>query len=201
MRKGDLTKETILEQAYGLAASCGLDGVSIAQLAGQVAMSKSGLFAHFKSKENLQLEILKWTRGRFIEVVMKPSLAAPRGLQRIRKFFDQWLKWHRSSQIAQNGCLYISASAEFATQDGAVRSFVKETQRELLDSITRIAQGAITTGEFKPDFSSEQFAYEVYSLVLGFHTFKLLLEDNTAERRLKEAFEALLEKYTGDNHA
>src|SRR4051795_7933434 len=93
MSKGQATKLAILDEAVGIASRIGFNALSIGQLAEHTGMSKSGLFAHFRSKEALQLETLEWARERFLDLVIRPTLAAPRGVPRVRTLFDRWLAW------------------------------------------------------------------------------------------------------------
>ena len=96
MAKGLQTRDRILDTAFKLAARDGLDGLSLSALAGELGLSKSGLFAHFTSKEELQLEMLRVASQRFVEQVMEPAFRRPRGLPRLKALFDQWSDWMTS---------------------------------------------------------------------------------------------------------
>src|SRR5690349_8527699 len=131
MGKGADTREAILGRAVTLARSVGLDGITIGTLASETGLSKSGLFAHFQSKEKLQLEILELAAAQFTDEVFRPALAKPRGIPRLRAIFDRWLAWGQKP----GGCLFIAASAELDDQPGPVRDELVRQQRQLLESL------------------------------------------------------------------
>ena len=191
MSKGEDTKSEILEEAYRLASIHGLSGLTIGELAKKVGMSKSGLFAHFNSKENLQLDVLSWTIEMFVANVLRPAIEAPRGVPRLSKFINSWRKWHKSL-ATPGGCVFISASTEFDDQPGAVRDLLKRSQNDLYQSLARIVKGAVEEGHFSPGTDPEQFAYELYSYFLAFHHFNRLLNDKNAEEKLEVAVEQLI---------
>src|SRR5262249_19607443 len=120
MKKGLLTRQHILAHAASLASRIGLSGLSIGLLSEELVLSKSGLWAHFKSKEQLQLEVLEYAAGQFVEVVLRPALAAARGEPRVRTLFEGWLQWPRRSGLS-GGCIFVSAASELDDQPGAVR--------------------------------------------------------------------------------
>ena len=194
MRKGAKTKHEILAAAFRLASVQGIGALTIGALAKEVGMSKSGLFAHFRSKEKLQLELLGWVSERFVDKVLAPSIREPRGLPRIRAFFSTWLSWH--NQVAgPGGCIFISAASEFDDQPGAIRDFLLDQQAQLFSSIERMVTAAIEEGHFRADTEAKQFLYQYYSLFLGYHHFNRLIEDPTATARLERGFEGLLQSY------
>src|SRR5436853_7635330 len=117
MTKGADTRQRILDNAFRLAARDGLGGVSLGSLAGDIGLSKSGLFAHFRSKEELQLEMLRTASMQFIENVMVPALRKPRGVPRLRAMFDNWLEW---ATAQQGGCIFVAASVELDDRPGPV---------------------------------------------------------------------------------
>ena len=120
MRKGELTRQSIVEHAAGLASRIGLGGITIGALAGDLDLSKSGLFAHFRSKEALQLQVLEHAAARFTELVIRPALAAPRGEPRLRALFDRWRRWPEASGLP-GGCLFVQAAVELDDQPGPAR--------------------------------------------------------------------------------
>ena len=124
MGKGELTRKSILQRATSLATEVGLDGLTIGRLADDLGLSKSGLFAHFQSKELLQLAALEFAAQRFIDTAVKPSLAAPRGEPRVRAFFENWLGWPKKSGLAA-GCFFIAVAAEVDDQPGPVRDRIQ----------------------------------------------------------------------------
>src|SRR5262245_18736136 len=123
MTKGASTRERILERAYRLASRDGLEGLSLGRLAAEIGLSKSGLFAHFQSKEELQVEVLRQAAQRFIEVVWGPALRAPRGEPRLRQLFTGWLRW-LDDPTSPGGCVFAAASVELDDHDGRARDFL-----------------------------------------------------------------------------
>ncbi len=188
MSKGEETKEEILRAAFRVASMLGLHGLSIGSLAKEVGMSKSGLFAHFKSKENLQLEVLQWISEMFFADVIAPALKAPRGEPRLRALLENWMNWHESKNVP-GGCVIISAATEFDDQPGPVKDHLQASHANLVESLTRVINGGIEEGHFRADIDPEQFAFELYSLNLGFHHYNRLLGDPVAKDRLKTAYE------------
>ncbi|MCB0346291.1 MAG: TetR/AcrR family transcriptional regulator [Bdellovibrionales bacterium] len=175
-------------QAFKAASMLGLDGLSIGTLAKQVGMSKSGLFAHFRSKENLQLEVLQWITEMFTQDVIVPALKVPRGEPRLRALLENWMNWHESKKVP-GGCVIISAASEFDDQPGHVKDFLQASHTRLVETLARVFRGGIEEGHFRADIDPEQFAFELYSLILGFHHYTRLLGDPNAKDRLKAAYE------------
>lgn len=190
MSKGDDTRERILDRAFRMASRDGLAGLSIGGLASSLAMSKSGLFAHFGSKEELQLEVLRGAARRFEDTVLRPAFRAARGTPRIRHLLENWVRWANSSEAA--GCLFVTAAVELDDRAGRTRDFVVAAQRQVLDAVTRSAKLAIDAGHFRQDLDCKQFAFELYALLLGYHHAKRLLRDPRAEDALRAGFERLL---------
>src|SRR4029453_4147392 len=130
MSKGTETRQVVLDEAARGASRVGLSGLTIGSLAAATQLSKSGLFAHFQSKESLQLQLLDHTRARFIDLVVRPALAAPRGEPRVRELSRRWLAW--DAEALPGGCLFVAASAEFDAQPGPVRDRLANDQRDRL---------------------------------------------------------------------
>ena len=189
MSKGLQTRERILDTAFKLAARDGLDGLSLSTLATALGLSRSGLFAHFKSKEDLQIETLRVASERFVEKVMAPAFKKPRGLPRLNALFDNWREWVTT---LPGGCIFVAASAELDDRYGPVRAFVIEQQHELLNALARTARICIEEGHFRRDLDVDQFAFDVLAIYLAFHEFQRLLEDPRAEQRAKNAYRRLL---------
>src|SRR5687767_9089309 len=129
MKKGELTHRAILEHAVGLASRLGLEGLTIGRLAEDLELSKSGLFAHFQSKEALQVEVLRHAGERFVEEVIRPALKAPRGEARLKALFTRWLEWARGKSLP-GGCLFVAAATELDDKEGPVRDELVRTQRQ-----------------------------------------------------------------------
>jgi AcrR family transcriptional regulator len=187
--KGEATRLAVLDEAVETAARLGLAGLTIGSLAARVELSKSGLFAHFKSKESLQLQVLERARDRFIEEVVRPALKAPRGERRVRALFEHWLAVSRAGGSA---CLFVSASAEFDDQPGPVRDQLVRDHRDLAESVAQMFRTGVAEGEFRADADPDQFAYDLHSTMLGYFHAHRLLDEPKAEARARHAFETLL---------
>ena len=190
MGKGDETRAAILDEAAELASLVGLGGLTIGTLAAATKLSKSGLYAHFASKEALQVQVLEHARGRFTDVVMRPTLAAPRGEPRLREFFDQWLRWQ--TEAFDGGCIFVVAATEFDDQEGPVRDELLRAERDKLESVTLIVGTAVSEGHFRPDVDAEQVAYELEGILLAHQHARRLMRDVGAEARARRAFERLV---------
>jgi AcrR family transcriptional regulator len=191
MAKGLETKERILDRAFRIAGRDGLGGLTLSTLAEGLGMSKSGLFAHFRSKEELQLQVLETATERFRATVIAPALRAQRGVPRIRKLFDCWLGWI-SDPALPGGCIFIAAAAELDDKDGKPREVVALGQRQMREVIARIARTAIEEHQFRRDLDCEQFAFELHAMILAYNHDKRLLRDNRPEVRARAALDRLI---------
>jgi AcrR family transcriptional regulator len=192
MTKGKDTKNIILNAGLEMASQLGLESVTIGALAKETNMSKSGLFAHFNSKENLQIEILKYAGQRFSEIVVVPALMIEPGILRIKALVDNWVDW---SFTLSGGCIFVSASSDFSDRPGKVREALLRQQEEWLDSLRRMAESAIRAGDFRKDIDCDQFAFDLYSLLLGFHFYYKLLNDSETRKHQRIALDQLLDNY------
>ncbi len=190
-RKGEATHAAILARAVDLASVAGLGGVSIGALARETGLSKSGLFAHFGSKEQLQIEILEATAEHFLDAVLRPARRQPAGEKRLRRIMENWLNWDGAGGF-RGGCVFIAAAVELDDQPGPVRDHLVWQQREWMAVLTRAASRAVEVGDFRPDVDPGQFAHELYSIALGYHYAARLLHDPEAEARARTAFETLI---------
>lgn len=191
MTKGEETRQGVLDAALSLASELGLEAISIGKLAQRVGLSKSGLFAHFASKENLQLQLLDEAVRRFVDVVVAPALRKPRGEPRVRALFDNWLAWERSPFLP-GGCIFIAAAVELDDRPGPARDRLVGSQRDWLETIATAATIAISEGHFRADLDVQQFAHDFYAIVNGYHFVSRLLADPNAQQRTQNAFERLL---------
>jgi AcrR family transcriptional regulator len=191
MRKGEATRAAILEHGVELATETGLDGLTIGRLATDLGLSKSGLFAHFKSKEALQIQVLDAAAERFVEEVVRPAVKQPRGEPRLAALFEQWLAWTKSNS-GPGGCVFVAAAAELDDRPGPVRDRLVALQKGWLDVIATVYRTGVEERHFRSDFDAEQFAYDLYSVMLGFHHAARLLRDPRADARANAAFERLL---------
>ena len=192
MTKGNDTKLNILQAGLDMASQLGLESVTIGTLAKVTNMSKSGLFAHFQSKENLQVEILNYAAQLFSESVIIPALTIEAGIPRIKALVDNWISW--TSEL-KGGCIFVSASTDFTDRPGKVRQVLLQQQNEWIDALSRIAQSAVSVGDFREDIDYGQFAFDLYSLLLGFHLYYTMLDDAQTRKHQETALDRLLNNY------
>ena len=197
MSKGEQTRERIVDKAWQLAARDGLSGLSLGKLAVELGLSKSGLFAHFGSKEGLEVEVLKAAADHFTEQVLRPALSAPRGVARLRKLFKNWLGWANDPE-RPGGCIFLAAAAELDDAEGSQRDFLVIAQKGLLAALSKAARLAVEEGELERDLDTEQFAFEMLGIVMAYHHARRLLREPKAEARAKNAFERLLASNAAD---
>jgi len=190
MGKGEETKAAIVEEALELVSTVGLEKLTIGALASATGMSKSGLFAHFRSKEQLQLQVLEEARQRFVDIVIAPALKKPRGVARIRAMFDSTMRhWEHD---LPGGCIFYAVSAELDDQPGPARDFLIAIQRDHGETVKRAAEIAVEEGEFRSDLDLDQFVFEMGSITAAYHHFGRLLGDPKAEQHALKSFDALL---------
>jgi AcrR family transcriptional regulator len=158
-------------------------------------MSKSGLFAHFGSREELLLKVLEHGQQEFVDVVLKPALAKPRGTARLRAMFINWLDWTESADLP-GGCPMIGGASEFDDKPGPVRDMLATGQRAWIDTLKRGVTQAIDAGELRPDSDPEQVAFEMFGIALVVHHHRRLLGYPKARVRALAAADALLDRHT-----
>jgi AcrR family transcriptional regulator len=186
--KGDDTRQAILGRAFELANIIGVSGLTIGRLAEDTGLSKSGLFAHFGSKEALEVAVVDEAGRQFVRDVLVPALAKPRGLPRLRALFDRWLAWGERP----GGCFFVGASAELDDRPGPARDALVESCREWIDALSTAARLAVEQGHFRRDLDVDQFAFELYGLMIGGHTFMRFLKDRDGRDRTRAAFDRLV---------
>lgn len=191
--KGATTRQTILDHAVKLASQLGLEGLSIGALAGELALSKSGLFAHFRSKESLQIQVLDTASAYFVDAVVRPAVQEPRGLPRLTALFENWIRWNTKKGLP-GGCIFIAASAELDDRPGPVRDHLVELQSAWQDTRRRIVQSGIDNGDFRPDLDAAQVGFELFGVLMAYHHSSRLLADRDAETRVRRAFQDLVER-------
>lgn len=191
MSKGEQTRERIIKRAMALASTVGFEGLSIGGLAKEAKMSKSGLFAHFDSKEDLQLKVLEAARTSFIDNVVSPALKQARGEPRLRAMFERWMIWEEG-RVTPGGCPFVVASYEFDDRPGPVREAVVATQKDWVATLVTATRIAVEEGHLRADLDLEQFAFEMYAIFLAFHLYHRLLRTPDAKQRARTAFERLL---------
>ena len=194
MGKGEQTRTAILDEALKIASRLGLEGLTIGSLADATGMSKSGLFAHFGSREDLQLAVLEHFAQLYGERVFTPVLNIERGLPRLRALFERWLDWTIASGLP-GGCIMISAANEYDDRPGPIRDAVIANQHRG-NAITRKAvRLAIEEGHLRPDTDPEQIAFETLGIMLASHNHRRLLGDKEARKRALTAFEELVARH------
>lgn len=193
-QRGLETKKVILEEAMKIASVHGIQGVTIGELAKKVGMSKSGLFAHFENKDNLQLEILKLASEHFSEKVLKSAFKKPIGLPRLEAMFENWLEFLNDDSTLPGGSIFISASFELDDRPGVLKDFVQKSQELLILNIEKAVQLAIDCKHLKTSTNKSDFAWKLYSYVLGYHHFTRMLHNPNAEELMKNAISELINK-------
>jgi AcrR family transcriptional regulator len=192
MEKGDQTKKKILDTGFGLASQTGLECLSIGKMASSTKMSKSGLFGHFKSKENLQLAVMKHAGQIFNQEVIVPALRAQAGIPRIQKMIDKWVEWTLN---LSGGCIFVAAAAEYSDRPGKVRDAIRKQHDLWIDCLNRIAHSAVKAGDFKKDTDCNLFAFQMYSLILGFFLYYNSMDYNKSKELLQSSFQHLIDSY------
>jgi AcrR family transcriptional regulator len=193
MQKGQLTRASILDSALSLASQMGLEGLSIGALAEVAGMSKSGVFAHFGSREELQIAVIREYHRRFEEEVFFPAMREPRGVPRLRALFERWLR--RVSVEVDSGCIYISGAVEFDDRPGPVRDALVSMVRSWQDALERAIRIAIEDGQLKPDTDAQQMLFEMHGLILALHHDARLMRTPGAPQRARLAFDRLVDLY------
>jgi AcrR family transcriptional regulator len=189
-RKGEATRAAIVEAGVALARREGLEGLTIGVLAEQAQMSKSGVFAHFGSREELQRAVLAEYAQSFVADVLRPAVRAPRGLPRLRAILDRWVDW--LAREVEQGCLMMAGAAEYDDRPGPLRealvALVGGWKDELLEAIAQ----AIDAGHLKRDTDAEQVVFEIYGLMLALHQDARLLRSPHSVARARVGLTRLL---------
>jgi len=194
MRKGEQTRAAILDAALDLASRDGLEGLTIGLLAERMQMSKSGVFSHFGSREDLQIAVIKEYHRRFEEEVFFPSIQEPRGLPRVRALFQRWVQRH-SREIA-SGCIYISGAVEYDDRPGPIRDELLQMVLAWRRALLRAARQAVEMGHLQPQTDCEQLVYEMRALILALHHDARFLKVTDAIERTERAFARLIASYS-----
>jgi len=197
--KGQQTRAAILDAALGLASHMGLEGLSIGALAEVTGMSKSGVFAHFGSREELQISVVREYHAKFEEEVFVPAMREPRGLPRLRGLFARWVK--RVSVEIDSGCIYISGAVEFDDRPGPVRDALVAMVRTWQQALSRAIGIAIEEGHLRTDTDAQQLLFEVHGLILALHHDARFLHNPDSIARARRGFERVLEHYISPSGA
>jgi AcrR family transcriptional regulator len=193
LQKGQQTKMVIVEAALSLATQIGLEGLSIGVLAEVTHMSKSGVFAHFGSREELQISVIREYFSRFEQEVFYPALDVPRGLPRVRALFGNWMK--RVAVEIQSGCIFISGAVEFDDRPGPVRDALASSVQTWLNAMFRAVVLAKQCGHLLPDADEQQMAFEIHGLILALHYEARFLKNPGSIERANQGFANILARY------
>ena len=193
LMKGRQTRAAILDAALALASHMGLEGLSIGALAEVTQMSKSGVFAHFGSREELQISVVREYHAKFEAEIFEPSIAAPRGLPRLRAMYDRWFK--RVSVEIDAGCIYISGAVEFDDRPGPVRDALVSMVQTWHAALERAIRLAIDEGHLRADTDPQQMLFEVHGLILALHHDARFLRRPGTDARAHAGFENVLSRY------
>jgi AcrR family transcriptional regulator len=193
MRKGELTRVAILEAALETASRHGLEGLTIGALAEQMSMSKSGVFAHFGSREDLQIEVLKLYHHHFEQEVFYPSMKEARGLPRLRSMFGLWV--NRVTREIASGCIYISGATEYDDRTGPIRDELVAMVDAWQGALRRATTQAIALNHLLKDLDPEQIVYEMYGLILALHHDARFLKKSGSVSRAEKGFERMIQSY------
>ena len=193
LQKGQQTKLAIVEAALGLSTQIGLEGLSIGVLAEVTHMSKSGVFAHFGSREELQISVIREYFHRFEQEVFYPALSVRRGLPRVQALFANWMK--RVAIEIQSGCIFISGAVEFDDRPGPVRDALANSVQTWLNAMLRAVVLAKECGDLRPDADEHQVAFEIHGLILALHYEARFLKNPGSIERANQGFENILGRY------
>ena len=199
MLKGQQTKAAIIDAALGLASQIGLEGLSIGALAEVTGMSKSGVFAHFGSREELQISVIREYHDRFESEVFYPALQAPRGIPRLQALFDNWML--RSTTEIDSGCIYISGAVEFDDRAGPVRDALVSTVTTWQAAVRRAVEQAQEENHLMRAIAPMQVAFEIHGLILALHYEARFLKVPGAAERARQGFARILERYRTPDQA
>jgi AcrR family transcriptional regulator len=190
-RKGEMTRAAIVEAALQAASRDGLEGLTIGTLADSMHMSKSGVFAHFGSREELQLAVLKAYVQRFVDEVLRPSVAKPRGLPRLESILERWVSF--LAREMTRGCIMIAGAVEYDDVPGPLRdemvAIIAGWKLELIKAIRQ----AVSEGHLKRDVDAQQLVFEVYGLMLAMHQDARLLRSADSAKRARAGLRRLID--------
>ena len=188
--KGQQTKAAIVDAALRMAAQVGLEGLSIGSLAETMGMSKSGVFAHFGSRDELQISVIREYYARFEAQVFQPAMAQPRGLPRVRALFENWMRF--TSAELDSGCIFISGAVEFDDRPGPVRDALAEAVDAWIEAMTRAVAQACEQGHLAADADPRQISFEIHALILALHYEARFMRRPGSMERAEQGFRNIL---------
>jgi AcrR family transcriptional regulator len=187
------TRQRILHEGLALMSQSGLSGVTLGLLADQVGMSKSGLFAHFRSKEDVQIELLNHMAEFVAERVVQPAMAVPEGLPRLRALVRNWFGWAQRAGLP-GGCPVAAGLFEFDDVEGRVRNKILEMEAAWRHTLVQLVEQAVGLGHLRRELDVDQFVWELCGIYLGHHAAHRFLRSSDADARAQTAFDALLDR-------
>ena len=190
--KGQQTKTVIIDAALGLASQIGLEGLSIGAVAEVTGMSKSGVFAHFGSREELQISVIRQYHDRFEAEVFYAAMQKPRGLPRLQALFDNWME--QTSAEIDSGCIYISGAVEFDDRTGPVRDALASSWATWQTALRRAVELAQAEGQLSRESDAHQIAFEIHGLILALHYEARFLRNPSAADRARQGFQLILSR-------
>lgn len=193
MGKGSTTRARILDDAIRLVSVEGLAGLTIGRLAELSGMSKSGLFAHFESREAVELAVLGEAIARFRDAVVLPALREPRGEPRLRALVNRWRDWESAQVSMPGGCVLLQAAVELDDRPGPPRELVAEAMRQWNEALRRAVSIAIEEGHFRKDVDPALFAFQLQGIILSTHHAQRLLRTPGTSARMEQALDQLIE--------
>lgn len=194
--KGQQTRAAILDAALNLASQMGIEGLSIGALAEVTGMSKSGVFAHFGSREELQISVIREYHARFEEEVFRPAMRKPRGLPRLRELFEGWVR--RVAEEIDSGCIYISGAVEFDDRPGPVRDALAGMVLTWHAALSRAIKLAVDAGHLLPDTDANLLLFEIHGLILALHHDARFLRTTGSVERARIAFDRVVAYYASE---
>ena len=189
MGKGDATRTQVLAVGLDLVSEVGLEGLTIGVLADRAGMSKSGLYAHFESKEDLQCQVLDAASERFTEAVLRPAFTEPRGLPRLARVMELWMLWETDE--LPGGCPFVAAAADYDDREGPVRDRVVFYMERLMTELEKAARMAVDEGHFRADVDTRAYTFEAWGVILAYQHWARLLKTEDAAERARAAFAGL----------
>jgi len=193
MAKGDDTRNAILRTAISKASVEGLEGLTIGGLAKETGLSKSGLIAHFGTKEGLQLGVLQAAAAMFANRVIRPARRTAPGEDRLRTYFENWIRWSHATELP-GGCLFIAATIDLDDRPGICRYYLAKIQKEWVDALEGAALEARTNGQFRENLDPGQIAFGMTGIMHSIHLYERLFRDGAAEARGRAAFDSLMSR-------
>ncbi len=182
--RGEQTRQDILQAAVDIASAEGLEGLTIGKLAQELGMSKSGLFAHFGSKEELQIAVIGKARDIFVREVVDRAFASERGLGRLQAMLDEWLSYVGRS-VFRGGCFFMACAIEFDSRPGEVRDLIAELSRSWLAALEDEIRHAQSLGQLDAKADAAQIAFEMHAMAQEANWAYQLFDDNRAFDRAR----------------